>query len=64
MKHLIINADDFGMAGAVNAGIIRGHREGIITSASLLAGGAAAEEAAALAKDNPGRASACTCALR
>jgi hopanoid biosynthesis associated protein HpnK len=54
MKHLIINADDFGMAGAVNAGIIRGHREGIITSASLLAGGAAAEEAAALAKDNPG----------
>jgi chitin disaccharide deacetylase len=54
MKHLIINADDLGMADAVNAGIIKGHREGIITSTSLLAGGEAAEEAAALAKDNPG----------
>lgn len=53
MKRLIVNADDFGMAESVNIGIIRGHREGIVTSTSLLAGGAAAGHAATLAKENP-----------
>jgi predicted glycoside hydrolase/deacetylase ChbG (UPF0249 family) len=54
LKRLIVNADDFGLAGPVNLGIIKGHREGVVTSTSLLACGAAAEEAAALAKENPG----------
>ena len=53
MKQLIINAYDFGMAESVNEGIIKGHREGIITSTSLLACGIAAGHAAALAKENP-----------
>ncbi|HEX9860835.1 MAG TPA: ChbG/HpnK family deacetylase, partial [Nitrospirota bacterium] len=53
MKRLIVNADDFGMAGPVDLGIIRGHRDGIITSASLLAGGESAEHAASLARENP-----------
>lgn len=54
MKRLIVNADDFGMANAVDLGIIKGHREGIITSASILAGGESAGHAARLAAENPG----------
>ena len=36
MKRLIVNADDFGLSDGVNAGIVRAHREGIVTSASLM----------------------------
>lgn len=54
MRRLIVNADDFGMAEPVNLGIIKGHRDGIITSTSLLACGKWAEHAAGLAKENPG----------
>jgi predicted glycoside hydrolase/deacetylase ChbG (UPF0249 family) len=53
LRRLIVNADDFGMAESVNLGIIKGHREGIITSTSLLACGKAAGHAASLAKENP-----------
>jgi|SRR5580765_2636217 len=48
-RHLIVNADDFGLSNGVNRGIIRAHEEGILTSASLMvrqpAAGAAAEYA-------------------
>jgi hopanoid biosynthesis associated protein HpnK len=54
MKELIINADDFGLCNAANQGIIRAWHEGILTSASLMAGGAAFGEAVALAKAHPG----------
>ena len=37
MSQLIVNADDFGLHPAVNEAIIKGHREGIISSTSLLA---------------------------
>ena len=51
MSKLIVNADDFGLHSAVNAGIIDGHRTGIITSStSLLAGGEAFTEAVSMAK--------------
>ena len=53
MSKLIVNADDFGLHSAVNAGIIDGHRTGIITSTSLLAGGEAFTEAVSMAKENP-----------
>jgi hopanoid biosynthesis associated protein HpnK len=53
LKRLIVNADDFGMAESVNDGIIKGHRDGIITSTSFMAGARAAEHAAILARDNP-----------
>ncbi len=36
---LIVNADDLGLCAEVNAGILRAHREGIVTAASLLATG-------------------------
>ena len=54
MKRLIVNADDFGLHSAVNRGIIEGYRKGCIRSTSFVAAGAAAEEAAALARENPG----------
>jgi chitin disaccharide deacetylase len=45
MKYLILNADDFGMTRGVNEGIIRAHREGILTSTTLMANGPAFEDA-------------------
>ncbi|HEV2298698.1 MAG TPA: ChbG/HpnK family deacetylase [Candidatus Acidoferrales bacterium] len=52
MKRLIVNADDFGYTRGVNAGIIRGFREGIITSATIMANGAAFEDAIEQARGN------------
>jgi chitin disaccharide deacetylase len=53
MKELILNADDFGYTRGVNGGIIRAHRDGILTSATLMANSAAFDDAVALAKANP-----------
>lgn len=53
MKHLIVNADDFGLTPAVNRGILRAFQEGIVTSTSLLVTGSAFEDAVALARQNP-----------
>ena len=50
---LIINGDDFGLSTGVNDGIIQAHQAGVLTSASLMVRGAAAAEAAALARKNP-----------
>jgi hopanoid biosynthesis associated protein HpnK len=47
MKRLIVNADDFGLTENVNRGILDAHREGIVTSTTLLANGMAFESAAA-----------------
>ena len=54
VKALIVTADDFGMSHNTNEAIIRAFREGILTSTSLMAGGAAFEHAVELAKANPG----------
>jgi chitin disaccharide deacetylase len=40
-RRLIVNADDLGLHEAVNRGIFRAHRQGVVTSASILAGGEA-----------------------
>jgi len=50
---LIVNADDFGASGAVNAAVLRAHRQGVLTSASLMVTGEAFEEAVALARGAP-----------
>lgn len=50
---LVVNADDFGMSSGVNRGIIQAHRDGIVTSTSLMVRGLAAEEAASLTRENP-----------
>ncbi len=53
MKSLIINADDFGFTHDVNAGIIHAHRNGVLTSTTLMANGAAFDDAVRLARDTP-----------
>jgi chitin disaccharide deacetylase len=53
-RRLIVNADDFGRSHAINQAVIRAHREGILTTASLMVNEAAAEEAVAMARENPG----------
>jgi hopanoid biosynthesis associated protein HpnK len=52
MKKVIINADDFGLCRPVNEGIVKAHRDGILTSATLMTNTPGFEEAAALAKDH------------
>jgi hopanoid biosynthesis associated protein HpnK len=52
-RRLIVNADDFGLSHSVNEAVIRAHREGILTGASLMVNEAGADEAVALAKENP-----------
>jgi len=52
-RFLIVNADDFGWTEGVNEGIIDAHRQGIVTSATLLAGGRATQDAARLAIATP-----------
>jgi chitin disaccharide deacetylase len=53
LKRLIINADDFGFTHDVNAGIIQAHREGVLTSATLMANGDAFDDAVRLAHETP-----------
>lgn len=50
---VILNADDFGRAASINAAVMRAHREGVLTSASLMVAGDAVEEAVALARETP-----------
>lgn len=53
IRRLIVNADDFGLSPSVNAAVIRAHREGILTSASLMVNEPGLDEAVKLAKENP-----------
>jgi chitin disaccharide deacetylase len=47
---LIVNADDFGRSPGVNYGVARAHREGILTSASLMVRWPDAQQACAYAR--------------
>ena len=51
MRRLIVNADDFGMTRGINRAIVEGSRQGIITSATLMATARAFDDAVALAAD-------------
>ncbi len=53
LRRLIVNADDFGRSRSINAAVIRAHREGILTSASLMVNEPGFDEAVQLAKENP-----------
>jgi predicted glycoside hydrolase/deacetylase ChbG (UPF0249 family) len=53
-KLLIVTADDFGISHGVNRGIVQAHREGILTSTSLMVNRPAGGAAAALARACPG----------
>ena len=52
-KQLVVNADDFGFTPDVNQGIVEAHRRGILTAATLMANGAAFEDALRLARETP-----------
>lgn len=52
-RRLIVNADDFGLSHSVNQAVIRAHREGILTTASLMVNEPGFDEAVKLAKENP-----------
>jgi hopanoid biosynthesis associated protein HpnK len=54
LKNLIVNADDLGWTEGVNQGIAEAHRNGIVTSTSLLANGAAFASGVELARSTPG----------
>src|SRR6266481_5304549 len=53
-RRLIVNADDFGRSASINRAVIRAHRVGILTTASLMTNEPAFAEAVALARENPG----------
>lgn len=53
MKRLIVNADDLGYAAGIDAGILRAHREGIVTSATLMTNAPGAVRAALLVRGAP-----------
>lgn len=52
-RRLIVNADDFGASDSINQAVAQAHREGILTSASLMVTGPAFEEAVELARQLP-----------
>lgn len=52
-SQIIVNADDFGRSASVNAAVLQAYREGVLTSASLMVTGDAADEAVALAHKMP-----------
>jgi len=52
-KQLVVNADDFGFTPDVNRGIVDAHRHGILTAATLMANGAAFDDAIRLARETP-----------
>jgi chitin disaccharide deacetylase len=54
LRNLIVNADDLGWTEGVNRGIAEAHRNGIVTSASLLANGAAFASGVDMARATPG----------
>lgn len=52
-RRLIINADDFGRSPGINAAVRRAHRDGILTTASLMVNEPACGDAVAIARDHP-----------
>jgi len=52
-KQIIITADDFGLSSGVNRAVEKGWRDGILTCASIMPGGAAFDEAVKIARRNP-----------
>jgi hopanoid biosynthesis associated protein HpnK len=52
-QRVIFNADDFGRSHSINEAVIRAHREGVLTTASLMVNGEAFDEAVQLARQHP-----------
>ena len=59
MLRLIVNADDFGLTSGVNRAISQANREGIVTSATVMANSRAFQQAVDVAKQQPGLHTGC-----
>jgi predicted glycoside hydrolase/deacetylase ChbG (UPF0249 family) len=53
VRQLIVNADDFGLTAGVNRGIVEAHRDGVVSSTTLMANGPAFADAVAAAGSAP-----------
>jgi predicted glycoside hydrolase/deacetylase ChbG (UPF0249 family) len=53
LRRLIVNADDLGRSPGINDGIFEAHARGLVTSATMMVGEAAAGDAAARLADHP-----------
>lgn len=53
MRQLIVNADDLGLTKGVNRAILEAHAGGVVTSTTLMANGAAFEDAVGLLRSAP-----------
>jgi chitin disaccharide deacetylase len=63
VRRLIVNADDFGLTAGVNRAIVETHRDGVVSSATLMASGAAFEDAITMARSAPNLSVGCHVAL-
>ncbi|HJQ35530.1 MAG TPA: ChbG/HpnK family deacetylase [Thermoanaerobaculia bacterium] len=52
-RQLIVTADDAGLHRGMNDGVLRAHRDGIVTACSIVANGAAFEDAVERLRDTP-----------
>jgi len=52
-RRLVVNADDFGRSPSINAAVRQAHREGILTTASLMVNEPSCAEAVAIAREEP-----------
>lgn len=52
-KRMIINADDFGLSDSVNEAVLRAHKQGVLTSTTIMTNMEAAKEAVKIAKGLP-----------
>lgn len=52
-RRLVVNADDFGRSDSINEAVVRAHREGILTTASLMVNEPACARAVEHARRNP-----------
>jgi chitin disaccharide deacetylase len=59
VRRLIVNADDFGLTQGINRAIVAACREGVVTSATLMANGEAFDDAVERAKSASGLSVGC-----
>src|SRR5215475_9262550 len=53
MRELVVNADDFGLTAQVSQGILDAHRQGIVTSTTLLANGSGFDAGVSMSRQAP-----------
>jgi hopanoid biosynthesis associated protein HpnK len=53
LRRLIVNADDFGFTSGVNRAVLEAHTQGIVTSSTLMATGAAFAQAVQMSQSTP-----------